>query len=96
VNFNNRKNNKREIENTHKIIEKLPSTSIFLQMRMKFPALAIACDKTVILDRTARIISIVVIKDVGLLSKTNPIIPIDRLKISRILNEQCEILILKK
>ena len=56
------------------------------------PALAIACDRTGVWDRAAAMISSAVLEDVGLLSKTNPTMTIDRMKIRRARKEQREIL----
>jgi hypothetical protein len=65
-------------------------------MRLKLPALATACDKTGVSDRAAAMISSAVIEDVGLLSKTNPTMTIDRMKIRRARKEQRELLIHKE
>lgn len=63
---------------------------------MKLPVLAIACDRTGVSDRTAAIIFSAVLKDVGLLSETNPTMTIDRMKIRRTRKEQRELLIHNK
>lgn len=52
-------------------------------MRLKLPSVALACDRTGVSDRAAALIANAVLEDLGMVSKDNSAMTIDRMKIRR-------------